>query len=61
MSELTDLRILSWTAIGMRLGRGQGQYLELRDVERLLEEVKKRAYEDGYRRGQDDLTASVLT
>lgn len=36
-----DARILKWTAMGMR-DEGIGEYVELREVERMLEETARR-------------------
>ena len=44
---IIDANILKWTAIGMRK-EGIGEYIEKREVERLLEEAHKRGYNAGY-------------
>lgn len=41
-----DATVFHWTATGMRTTGGIGDYIEKREVERLLEEA--------YRRGRDD-------
>lgn len=44
---VVDARVLHWTATGMRETGGIGDYIEKREVERLLEEAHQRGYEKG--------------
>ena len=42
-----NARVLHWTATGMRESGGIGDYIEVRDAERLLEEAHARGREQG--------------
>ena len=44
---IVDARVLHWTAMGMRESGGIGDYIEVREVERLLEEAHARGKREG--------------
>jgi hypothetical protein len=44
--------VLKWTAVGMR-PKGLGEYIEKREVERLLDEAYRRGFEVGVEKAME--------
>ena len=44
---IVDARVLHWTAMGMREAGGIGDYIEVREAERLLEQAHARGVQAG--------------